>query len=281
MPTEKNLASLVINEVESTVVYEEMKRQGLLNDDELYLVTDSENNINIDQVPTAGSKNLVYSGGVYDALQQAGSADSVNEWNNGEKQRFWRGTKEEYEALAEKPEDTLFILTDDEGEAGAGGDMEAAVYDPQGKAQDIFKYVDDGLATKAPAGYELGGTINTDGADIPLNESGVRDFNKAINTGWYWIYDLGNEYVNAPPDEGGTDIAFMRVETYRYSLQTVYCTNTRGDTLALPRIWMRKSADRDYNTWGAWQCVSHTYGTTDLTAGSSPLFNGQLYFVYE
>ena len=38
MPTEKNLASLVINEVESTAVYEEMKRQGLLNDDELYLV---------------------------------------------------------------------------------------------------------------------------------------------------------------------------------------------------------------------------------------------------
>lgn len=137
------------------------------------------------------------------------------------------------------------------------------------------------LDGKAPAGYGLGGTINADGADIPLNESGVRDFNKAINTGWYWIYDLSNEYVNAPPDEGGTDIAFMRVETYRYSVQTVYCTNTRGDTLALPRIWMRKSADKDYNTWGAWQCVSHTYGTTDLTAGSSPLYNGQLYFVYE
>lgn len=175
MPTEKNLASLVINEVESTAVYEEMKRQGLLNDDELYLVTDPENTANIDQVPTAGSKNLVYSGGVYDALQQAGSADSVNEWHKGEKQRFWRGTKEEYEALAEKPEDTLFILTDDEGEAvtggseiyvgpeapesgdfwidtdeegeaGGSGDMEAAVYDPQGKAQDVFAYVDSAVA---------------------------------------------------------------------------------------------------------------------------------------
>ena len=146
MPTEKNLASLVINEVESTAVYEEMKRQGLLNDDELYLVTDPENTANIDQVPTAGSKNLVYSGGVYDALQQAGSADSVNEWHKGEKQRFWRGTKEEYEALAEKPEDTLFILTDDEGEAVGSGDMEAAVYDPQGKAQDVFAYVDSAVA---------------------------------------------------------------------------------------------------------------------------------------
>lgn len=41
MPTNKNLSNLVINKVESQAVYDQMKAQNLINEDELYLVNDS------------------------------------------------------------------------------------------------------------------------------------------------------------------------------------------------------------------------------------------------
>lgn len=41
MPTNKNISNLIINKVESQAVYDYMKNNNLLNDDELYLVNDS------------------------------------------------------------------------------------------------------------------------------------------------------------------------------------------------------------------------------------------------
>ena len=124
MPTEINgyspsqetpLSSLVINEVDSTETFEKMKEKGLLQDNQLYLVTDEQPSAGIDEVPTEGSKNLVYSGGVYNALKQVGSADSVTEQNKGLKQKFWRGTKAEFEAVEMKSDDTMYIIVDDDG----------------------------------------------------------------------------------------------------------------------------------------------------------------------
>ena len=124
MPTEINgyspgqetpLSSLVINEVDSTETFEKMKEKGLLQDNQLYLVTDEQPSAGIDEVPTEGSKNLVYSGGVYNALKQVGSADSVTEQNKGLKQKFWRGTKAEFDAVGTKSDDTMYIIVDDDG----------------------------------------------------------------------------------------------------------------------------------------------------------------------
>ena len=76
MPTEINgyspseeavLSSLIINEVDSNETFEKMKKKGLLQDNQLYLVNDEER---IDETPTEGSKNLVYSGGVWTAIQE-------------------------------------------------------------------------------------------------------------------------------------------------------------------------------------------------------------------
>lgn len=46
-------------------------------------------------------------------------------------------------------EHSFEILDGEDGGAGSGGDMTAAVYDPQGKAQDIFAYVDDAVSEVA------------------------------------------------------------------------------------------------------------------------------------
>ena len=122
MPTEINgyspseetiLSSFIINEVDSSGTFEKMKEKGLLQDNQLYLVTDEQASAGIDEVPTEGSKNLVYSGGVYNALKQVGSADSVIEQNKRLEQKFWRGTKEEFNAVGTKSDDTMYIITDE------------------------------------------------------------------------------------------------------------------------------------------------------------------------
>ena len=83
-PSEETiLSSLIINEVDSSGTFEKMKEKGLLQDNQLYLVTDEQ-----------------------------ASADSVIEQNKGLEQKFWRGTKEEFNAIETKSDDTMYIITD-------------------------------------------------------------------------------------------------------------------------------------------------------------------------
>ena len=70
-------------------------------------------------------------------------AEFVVEQNNGDQLKFWVGTLEQFEAIETKNSGTTYIVTDETDDVGIIGDMLAAVYDPQGKKTDIFKYVDD------------------------------------------------------------------------------------------------------------------------------------------
>lgn len=56
MPTNKNLSNLVINKVESQAVYDQMKAQNLINEDELYLINDTG---------SSGSGTVEYDGKQY------------------------------------------------------------------------------------------------------------------------------------------------------------------------------------------------------------------------
>ena len=122
MPNDKNLNQLVINEIESGEIFEKMKENNLLNDDELYLV------------------------------------------------------KEE------------------EGEELVLGDMMAAVYDPQKKQQDIFKYVDDAIANIEP-----GSGGGSGGIDIPASDTAPAEGN-------YWLdtSEDGKEYTRVESFNGRT-----------------------------------------------------------------------------
>ena len=97
MPTEQveykpseeiKLSSLVINEVDSNETFEKMKKKGLLQDNQLYLITDE---------------------------QGSGSADFVIEQNKRLEQKFWRGTKAEFNGVETKSNDTMYIIVDDDG----------------------------------------------------------------------------------------------------------------------------------------------------------------------
>lgn len=84
MPTEQFLNNLIINKVDTAETYEAMKANNLVNAEEIYLI---ENPV----------------------------ANYIKEVNKGAAQKFWRGTKEEFDAIAEKAEDTMYIVTDEDG----------------------------------------------------------------------------------------------------------------------------------------------------------------------
>lgn len=162
------------------------------------------------------------------------------------------------------------------GRDGYGaGDMLASTYDTTGKRQDVFKYSDTKISEhnsstnahadiraaldgKAPAGYGLG----TGGAEC-------YDCNDVVDNGWYSCAAV----ANAPSE---TNYGWMIVSSRSGAggqVRQDYYTS-----LGNPTHYHRYLAD---GVWSDWVCDDISYGTTDLTAGSSPLRSGQLYFVYE
>ena len=107
-------------------------------------------------VTKAGAVYLDNSETVEDALKDVATKEYVNnitsikETNKNLEQKFWRGTQDEYDAIATKDDNTMYIITDEgnNGDSGSGaviGNMQSSVYDPQGKATDIFAYVDSAI----------------------------------------------------------------------------------------------------------------------------------------
>lgn len=120
------------------------------------------------------------------------------------------------------------------------------------------------LNGKAPAGYGLGSNIGL----------GVPDCNTAIKSGWYYT---GGGTSNGPIVNGVEQLYLsMLVSAREEFVDQIVFGHYQGNH----RIWRRYSVDTGA-TWTEWECLIHTYGTTDLTAGSSPLATGQLHFVYE
>ena len=69
----------------------------------------------------------------------------IIEQNKGEEQKFWRGTQEEFDAIATKDDATMYIITDGDGTATTSTYMSSTIYDPNGHNQDIFAYVDSSI----------------------------------------------------------------------------------------------------------------------------------------
>ena len=77
MSTNKtNLASFVINHVDSYETYQKIKDENLLMNNQLYIVEDSDSVRAYDNMPRANSQNIPLSGGVYDfVLQEVGKIE--------------------------------------------------------------------------------------------------------------------------------------------------------------------------------------------------------------
>nr|DAM83326.1 MAG TPA: hypothetical protein [Bacteriophage sp.] len=91
---------------------------------------------------------------------------------------------------------TTFDFTVYNGANGAGaGDMLASVYDPQGKHQDVFKYVDDGLAKKQGVNDEIQAMRLRGGINSVINSKSAVSINPAVNAAGFLRYNGGSVQI--------------------------------------------------------------------------------------
>lgn len=121
-------------------------------------------------------------------------ASSIIEQNKGLPQKFWRGTQAEYDAVETKSDDTMYIITDDEGIVEAPGDMQSSVYDTLNKQTDIFQYADQKIANTEKGAANGVATLGEDGK-VPSGQlpeiSSVKTFTATIGTTWTENADTG------------------------------------------------------------------------------------------
>lgn len=126
-------------------------------------------------------------------------ASSIIEQNKGLPQKFWRGTQAEYDAVETKSDDTMYIITDDEGIVEAPGDMQSSVYDTLNKQTDIFQYADQKIANTEKGAANGVATLGADGK-VPFSQlpeiSAVKTFTATIGTTWTENEDTGVKSQN-------------------------------------------------------------------------------------
>ena len=204
-----------------------------------------------------------------------------------------------------------------QGPAGAGsGDMLVNVYDPQGKAQDVFAYTDD-------ARYEA--NVYTQGVRDNLTEY----FNQQISSVRTTAQNAATTASKAVPKAGGSMTGALYLSedpTSNYQAATKKYVDSKiaaipssdvqigtHNTSSLAHADIRQAiatAESNANQYTdqkiaaiptpdvSGQIATHntdtaahsdirnaipviTAGTTDLTAGTSPLADGAIYLVYE
>ena len=176
------------------------------------------------------------------------------------------------------------------GARGEGsGDMLAATYDPTGKAEDVFGYVDKAIA--AIPTPDVSGQIQTHNNNGTAHQDIREILAEAVTVLGGGTVFVGDSLGTAPytievTDEEGSELLAEQVG-YSHSATGMAATNVQEainelHTLTAAHASRHGMAGSDPitpATIGA--APAYGYGTEDLTAGTSPLENGKLYFVYE
>lgn len=176
------------------------------------------------------------------------------------------------------------------GANGQGaGDMLASIYDPQGKHQDIFKYVDDGLAKKQGVddeiqGLRLRGGINSVGSlmesvaiNPAVNGAGFARLAGAIVKIYYGSYEMPIDnysidclfdgkfgtYINFPQPSG--NFAWENSKTYSVG---AYVTNGGYWYKALKENTNVTPAD---DTAGTWELASRSQAGSYINLDNVPI----------
>ena len=189
------LSTLIINEIESREVYEKMVEQGKINPYELYLITDSEPMFGIDDKPTAGSKNLVYSNGIYEAIQEVAknatfeeTDPTVPDWAKAETKPTY--TAEEVGALP----DTTVIPTKTSELINDSGYI-SSLQDVSGKLDS------DGDGSNL--------SINFTASDTRTNLTSGEKINTSFGKITKWFSDLGNLAFKTIISKNDLDLAIQ------------------------------------------------------------------------
>ena len=183
-----------------------------------------------------------------------------------------------------------------DGEGTGTGDMLAYIYDPTGKAQDVFKYVDDSIA--AIPTPDVSGQIGSHNSSTTAH-SDIRNAVTAAKSSADAAQTAANTAAaNAQTAQSTATAAQTAANNAASAAQSAQSTATAAQTAANNAMDRANAAQGTANAaqqaaTNAQQTAAnaqqaaeskapmYTYGTTDLTAGSSPLATGQLHFVYE
>lgn len=183
-----------------------------------------------------------------------------------------------------------------DGEGSGSGDMLAYIYDPTGKAQDIFKYTDDKIA--AIPTPDVSGQIGTHNTSTTAHsdirnvanaaKSSADAAQTAANTAAASAQTAQSTANEAKTAAANAATAAQNAQSTATAAQTAAqtaadtATAAQGDALvAQQAAQAAQNAANAAQTTANSKAPMYTYGTTDLTAGSSPLASGQLHFVYE
>lgn len=136
------------------------------------------------------------------------------------------------------------------GKDGEGaGDMTAAVYDPQNKKTDVFKYVDDAVSN-------IDVEITADEVTFADGETFQQKYDSGELTG-----SAGKDGEDGEDGKNGADATINGVNTL--TIQGGEGINVTQEDSVLT------------------VSAKFSYGTEDLTAGTSPLATGAVHYVYE
>ncbi|MBR2319518.1 MAG: hypothetical protein IKA50_01865 [Clostridia bacterium] len=150
------------------------------------------------------------------------------------------------------------------GKDGAGsGDMTAAVYDPQGKAQNIFQYVDEAIG-KIPT-PDVSAQIKKHNED----EEAHPDIREALNN-----VDPSKLSTPVPIEKGGTGAA--SAADARANLDVPSNSEVTEQIIAHNSS---AAAHSDIRAELSTKAPAYSYGTEDIEEGVTLLDAGKLYFV--
>ena len=181
------------------------------------------------------------------------------------------------------------------GADGEGaGDMLATTYDPQGKAQDVFAYADAAVNGHAAdsvkhvtASERTAWNAKADAGDIPTktsdltNDSGyITGYTETDPTVPAWA-KAANKPAYTASEVGAASASALTEHTNRTDNPHSVTAAQAGAAPISHTHDERYYTESEANALLANKAPAYTYGTSDLTAGTSPLATGTLYFVYE
>lgn len=177
--------------------------------------------------------------------------------------------------------------TDDKAFAAGSADMLKSVYDPNGVERDVYEYADE----QALAVDERVTTVSQQAAAAEARVSAV----VAKKAGGEKLQHAKSGTVHALTGLAGTGIilatftaaaAYAKGDTFTVNGTAYTAATENGEALsdgffAAGTLVMLTADTADKTLVFPGSAVPYTYGTADLTAGTSALETGKLHFVYE
>lgn len=181
------------------------------------------------------------------------------------------------------------------GWAGQSGGLKATV-----DATDLGTLISTGNAdgvvlpiTKGGTGASSASAALTALGAVPASELSKHNFtNKTINSvnvdttyNYNYVVAISEPGHGTVPTSDTSWVSIMNLYTDHFVTQLAFSCNGNAAEERVVKIWVRERYIGSSSVWAKWRLIYNdsliTFGTADLTAGTSKLDTGKIYLVYE